>query len=111
VSAGVQVKANGISIEVEDTGPGIEQSAQLGCCRKLMPRIGVSYPITTRASVFFAYGHFTQMPPLGDIFSNADYSVLKNVAAGGVTFHVVQHGAAQSRDVIGRHGHLLLQPF
>ena len=48
----------------------------------LMPRIGVSYPVTPKASVFFAYGHFTQMPPLGDIFRNSDYSVLATLQAG-----------------------------
>jgi outer membrane receptor protein involved in Fe transport len=47
-----------------------------------MPRIGVSLPVTSQAAVFFAYGHFTQMPPLGDIFSNANYSVLSELQAG-----------------------------
>ena len=47
----------------------------------LMPRIGVSYPITHKAAVYFAYGHFTQMPPLGDIYSNADYTVLERLQA------------------------------
>ena len=48
----------------------------------LMPRLGLSYPITPSASVFFAYGHFSQMPPLGDIYRNADYSVLATLQAG-----------------------------
>jgi outer membrane receptor protein involved in Fe transport len=47
----------------------------------LMPRIGVSFPVTSRSAVSFAYGHFTQMPPLRDIFTNADYSVLANLQA------------------------------
>jgi outer membrane receptor protein involved in Fe transport len=70
---------------------GAPQSTPRLASKKIsvMPRIGVSYPITSKASVFFAYGHFTQMPPLGDIFSNADYSVLANVAAGGVTYGVL----------------------
>ena len=47
----------------------------------LAPRIGVSYPITTKSSLFFAYGHFYQMPQLGQMFSNADYSVLATLQA------------------------------
>src|SRR5437867_1923555 len=42
----------------------------------LAPRLGVSYPVTPKASLFFAYGHFYQMPQLGQTFSNADYSLL-----------------------------------
>jgi outer membrane receptor protein involved in Fe transport len=45
------------------------------------PRIGVSYPVTSGTSIYFAYGHFTQMPQLSDIFNNADYSVLKDLQA------------------------------
>jgi len=48
----------------------------------LSPRIGVSYPVSPRASLYFAYGHFYQLPPLGTIFTNADYSVLANLSAG-----------------------------
>jgi len=45
----------------------------------ISPRIGVSYPITPGLSLYFAYGHFYQMPKLGDIFSNSDYSVLNDL--------------------------------
>jgi outer membrane receptor protein involved in Fe transport len=55
----------------------------------LAPRLGVSYPVTRDAALFFAYGHFYQMPALGDIFSNADYSVLQDLASGGVTYGVM----------------------
>jgi outer membrane receptor protein involved in Fe transport len=55
----------------------------------LMPRIGISYPITSRAAVFFSYGHFTQMPPLGDIYDNSDYSVLADLQAGTDRFGVM----------------------
>ncbi len=47
----------------------------------LAPRLGVSYPVTAKASLFFAYGHFYQLPQLGQIFSNADYSVLRELQA------------------------------
>ena len=47
----------------------------------LMPRLGVSFPVTSRSAVSFAYGHFSQMPPLRDIFTNANYSVLAELQA------------------------------
>jgi len=53
------------------------------------PRLGVSYPITTQAAVFFAYGHFYQLPGLGQLFSNSDYSVLKELQAGGISYGVL----------------------
>ncbi len=46
------------------------------------PRLGVAYPILSHAAVHFAYGHFRQFPPLRDIFTNADYSVLERLQAG-----------------------------
>jgi outer membrane receptor protein involved in Fe transport len=55
----------------------------------LAPRLGVSYPITRDAALFFAYGHFYQMPPLGDIFTNADYQILADLASSGVTYGVM----------------------
>ncbi len=45
------------------------------------PRLGVSYPISKDASLFFAYGHFYQFPGLGQIFQNADYNRLKDLQA------------------------------
>jgi outer membrane receptor protein involved in Fe transport len=49
----------------------------------LSPRLGVAYPVSDRAAVHFAYGHFRQFPAIGEIFDRADYSVLKELAAGG----------------------------
>jgi outer membrane receptor protein involved in Fe transport len=54
----------------------------------LAPRIGVSYPVGSRAAVFFSYGHFYQLPSIGDIFKNADYTVLANLQAGEQRFGV-----------------------
>lgn len=45
----------------------------------LAPRLGFSFPILTTASLYFSYGHFYQMPGLGQIFSNSDYSVLRDL--------------------------------
>ncbi len=65
--------------------PGSPYAPPVPATRKLTfaPRIGVSYPVGPRSSLFFAYGHFYQMPQLGQIYSNADYSVLSNLQASG----------------------------
>lgn len=55
----------------------------------LAPRLGISYPITANAALFFAYGHFSQMPPLGQIFSNSNYDILLNLQAGAVSYGVL----------------------
>jgi outer membrane receptor protein involved in Fe transport len=67
---------------------GVPLSTFRAASRKvsLSPRIGVSYPVTRDAALFFAYGHFVQMPPLGDVFRNADYSVLADLQAGAADY-------------------------
>lgn len=45
------------------------------------PRLGVSYPITGKTSLFFAYGHFVQMPALGQVFDNANAGTLSQLQA------------------------------
>jgi len=55
----------------------------------LAPRLGVSYPVTRDAALFFAYGHFYQMPPLRDVFQNADYHILQDLQAGGISYGVL----------------------
>jgi outer membrane receptor protein involved in Fe transport len=47
----------------------------------LSPRLGVSFPITRDAALFFAYGHFYQMSALGQAFDNADYRLLSQLQA------------------------------
>lgn len=53
------------------------------------PRLGVAYPITDRAGVHFSYGRFYQLPPLGDIFANADYSILRTLQASTSRYGVM----------------------
>ncbi len=53
------------------------------------PRMSVSFPILDRASLFFSYGHFYQLPALGQFFSNADYAVLRDLQAGAVSYGVL----------------------
>ncbi len=53
------------------------------------PRLSVSFPILDRASLFFSYGHFYQLPALGQFFNNSDYSVLRDLQAGAVSYGVL----------------------
>lgn len=55
----------------------------------IAPRIGISYPMTASAALFFAYGHFYQMPGLGQIFNNSDYQILDELQAGGISYGVM----------------------
>jgi outer membrane receptor protein involved in Fe transport len=55
----------------------------------MSPRLGVAYPIEDYAAVHFSYGHFRQFPPIGQMFTNADYSVLTNLQAGTADFGVL----------------------
>ena len=55
----------------------------------LSPRLGVAYPIEDYAAVHFSYGHFRQFPPIGQMFTNANYAVLTNLQAGTADFGVL----------------------
>jgi outer membrane receptor protein involved in Fe transport len=39
----------------------------------IMPRIGVSFPITARGIIHFSYGHFAQMPSLRNLYRNPEF--------------------------------------
>ena len=54
----------------------------------IAPRLGVSYPMGEGGAVYFSYGHFYQMPGMSLLYSNSDYSVLRNLQAGGVSYDV-----------------------
>jgi outer membrane receptor protein involved in Fe transport len=71
--------------------PGAPPSSPQPTTKKysLAPRIGVSYPITERSSIFFSYGHFYQLPNLGDMYRNADYSRLSLLQAGASDYGVM----------------------
>jgi outer membrane receptor protein involved in Fe transport len=73
------------------TGTGVPLSHPVPTTRKISisPRVGISYPVTPKSSLFFAYGHFYQFPELGQIFTRADYSVLKDLQAGGIDYGVM----------------------
>lgn len=70
---------------------GVPQSVPVATTKKtsLAPRIGVSYPISPDASLFFAYGHFYQFPGMGDIFRNSDYNQLSDLQASSTAIPVM----------------------
>ncbi len=39
----------------------------------VLPRIGVSFPVTDRGILHFSYGHFAQMPPLRNLYVNPEF--------------------------------------
>ncbi len=55
----------------------------------LAPRLGFSFPLTATASAHFSYGHFYQLPGLGLLYNNADYAVLDQLQAGGISYGVM----------------------
>lgn len=55
----------------------------------LAPRLGFSFPLTSASSLYFSYGHFYQMPGLGLLYNNADYSLLDELQAGGINYGVM----------------------
>jgi hypothetical protein len=55
----------------------------------LSPRVAMAYPITQRAGIHFAYGHFTQYPSLSDIFTDADYAKLYSLQASATDIPVM----------------------
>ncbi len=55
----------------------------------IAPRLGFSFPLTSSASIYFSYGHFYQMPGLGLLYNNADYSILKEIQEGSLNFGIV----------------------
>ena len=71
--------------------PPAPQSVPVSATTKtsIAPRLGVSYPVTRDAALFFAYGHFYQMPALGTAFNDADYRVLSTLQAGTANYRVM----------------------
>ena len=54
----------------------------------LAPRLGLSFPLSSSASVYASYGHFYQMPGLGNLYNNADYTILKDLQAATSRFDI-----------------------
>jgi len=70
---------------------GAPQSVLMNTTPKfdLAPRLGVSYPVISNGSIYFSYGHFYQMPGLGNLYSSADYGrLLKDLQSGSYNYGV-----------------------
>ena len=46
----------------------------------VLPRLGVSFPITERGIIHFSYGHFAQMPSLRNLYRNPEFEFPKGSA-------------------------------
>ena len=44
----------------------------------LLPRVGVSFPITSTGIIHFSYGHFAQIPRLRDLYRNPEFEAPPN---------------------------------
>jgi outer membrane receptor protein involved in Fe transport len=53
------------------------------------PRLGINFPMSASSSVYFSYGHFYQMPALGLLYGNADYSILSDLAANSISYGIM----------------------
>lgn len=83
IPSDLQNPANSIS--------GAPESRLIPVKRKISiaPRIGISFPVISGGAIYFSYGHFYQMPALNYLFSNSDYSILKDLQAGGISYGVM----------------------
>jgi len=70
--------------------PGAPLSVPVRTSRKIdiAPRLGVSFPVIANGSVYFSYGHFYQMPGLSNLYSSANYTILKDLQAGSYNYGV-----------------------
>jgi outer membrane receptor protein involved in Fe transport len=83
VPSNLQNPAN--SIEGAPTSTYVSTTSKVD----IAPRLGLSFPLTANASVYFSYGHFYQLPALNLLYSNADYSILEDLQAGGISYGVM----------------------
>lgn len=42
---------------------------------QISPRLGVAFPLTEKGVLHFSYGHFLQIPPYSNLYSNPDFEV------------------------------------
>ncbi|MFH0735217.1 MAG: TonB-dependent receptor [bacterium] len=83
VPSDLQNPANAIS------GSPLSHDQETSIKTAVAPRLGFSFPLTESSSIYFSYGHFYQMPGLGLLYSNADYSVLANLQEGGISYGIM----------------------
>ncbi len=84
INAGVRVEhfqPNGLTVSdlLAPPVPGQTFEERMGRLEKadnktfVLPRLGVSFPITDTGILHFSYGHFAQMPPLRSMFINPEF--------------------------------------
>ncbi|HZW39404.1 MAG TPA: TonB-dependent receptor [Ignavibacteriaceae bacterium] len=71
------------------TGAPISVPQKTKIKSEIAPRIGLSFPLTAVSSVYFSYGHFYQLPGLGLLYGNANYGLLDQLQAGGISYGVM----------------------
>lgn len=70
---------------------GAPESVPVPTTKKVVfaPRLGVSYPITAGGAIYFSWGYFYQMPGMGNLYANSDYSILKNLQSGATRYGIM----------------------
>ena len=61
------------SVPSDFTRPTTGERTATGAKVQLSPRLGLAYPIGESGVVHIAYGHFFQLPPFDNLFTNPDY--------------------------------------
>ena len=51
---------------------------------QVSPRLGLAYQVTSNGLIHFAYGHFFQIPPLGNLYTNPDFLILPGVVSSQI---------------------------
>jgi outer membrane receptor protein involved in Fe transport len=70
---------------------GAPESVPQRTTRKFIvaPRLGISYPTTASGAIYFSWGYFYQMPGMGSLYANSDYTILRNLQAGATRYGVM----------------------
>lgn len=55
--------------------PGANQRRKANSVSQISPRLGVSFPISDQGAIYFSYGHFFQIPPFENLYSNPFYLI------------------------------------
>jgi outer membrane receptor protein involved in Fe transport len=80
-------QSNILEVFTDDTGTAIYRTAEREQVKphiQLSPRIGLAHPISDMTSIYFAYGHFFQIPRFYDLYRNNDLNdILRNDALIG----------------------------
>ncbi len=80
-------QSNILFVQTDDSGTAEYVTTQKEPVKphvQFSPRIGLAHPISDKTSIYFAYGHFTQIPRFYDLYRNHELSdILRNDALVG----------------------------